>query len=175
MSKKDETLLAEFLLIKKAMKNCLRYALEIDISGGRVDFITSELNYRNMSLPEFTCYEIKVSANDFKSRHGHNLDGDYNYYVVSKEVLNHIKSDKHLNERFFGNATNRFEHQGLILIGNSGLKVLKKAIRNDYTKLSFEQRLRLLDKMLISWTTGSMFKYLKRQGIDLRNEESEGE
>lgn len=32
------------------------------------------------------CYEIKSSVEDFRSKHGHNFIGDYNYYVMPHEV-----------------------------------------------------------------------------------------
>lgn len=31
---------------------------------------------------DFYCFEIKSSAEDFKSKNGHNFIGDYNYYVM---------------------------------------------------------------------------------------------
>lgn len=40
---------------------------------------------------DFYCYEIKSSVADFKSKNGHNYIGDYNYYVMPKEVYNKIK------------------------------------------------------------------------------------
>lgn len=33
-----------------------------------------------------TCYEIKVSKSDFKSKHGHNFVGNCNYYVIPNEL-----------------------------------------------------------------------------------------
>lgn len=37
------------------------------------------------------CYEIKSCTNDFDSTHGHNLIGDYNYYVMPKETYEEVR------------------------------------------------------------------------------------
>lgn len=34
-----------------------------------------------------TCYEVKISKSDFKSKHGHNFVGNHNYYVVPKKLV----------------------------------------------------------------------------------------
>lgn len=38
-----------------------------------------------------TCFEIKISKSDFKSKHGHNFIGNQNYYVVPNELFSEIK------------------------------------------------------------------------------------
>ena len=38
-----------------------------------------------------TCYEIKVSVSDFKSKYGHNFYGNENYYVVTKDIADKVK------------------------------------------------------------------------------------
>ncbi len=38
-----------------------------------------------------TCYECKISVQDFKSKNGHNFHGNKNYYVVPKEIFNSVK------------------------------------------------------------------------------------
>lgn len=42
---------------------------------------------------DFYCYEIKSSVEDFKSKHGHNFIGDYNYYVMPEEVYTAVALD----------------------------------------------------------------------------------
>lgn len=42
---------------------------------------------------DFYCYEIKSSVEDFHSKNGHNFIGDYNYYVMPKDVYEKIKSE----------------------------------------------------------------------------------
>lgn len=38
-----------------------------------------------------TCFEVKISFEDFKSEHGHNFHGHRNYYVVPKELVDKIR------------------------------------------------------------------------------------
>lgn len=38
------------------------------------------------------CFEIKSSIEDYRSKHGHNFIGDFNYYVMPQEVYEQIKS-----------------------------------------------------------------------------------
>lgn len=40
---------------------------------------------------DFYCFEIKSSAEDFKSKNGHNFIGDYNYYVMPEDVFLEVK------------------------------------------------------------------------------------
>ena len=42
---------------------------------------------------DFYCYEIKSSVDDFKSKNGHNFIGDYNYYVMPKEVYEEVSAN----------------------------------------------------------------------------------
>lgn len=42
---------------------------------------------------DFYCYEIKSSVEDFKSKNGHNFIGDYNYYVMPKEVYEEVSKN----------------------------------------------------------------------------------
>ncbi len=37
-----------------------------------------------------TCYEVKISKSDFKSKHGHNFVGNHNYYAVPKKLVPQI-------------------------------------------------------------------------------------
>lgn len=37
------------------------------------------------------CYEVKSSVADFRSKNGHNLIGDYNYYVMPEDVYESVK------------------------------------------------------------------------------------
>jgi len=33
-----------------------------------------------------TCFEVKITKSDFKSKNGHNFVGNFNYYVIPKEL-----------------------------------------------------------------------------------------
>lgn len=37
-----------------------------------------------------TCFEVKITKSDFKSKHGHNFVGNHNYYVVPKELIEDV-------------------------------------------------------------------------------------
>lgn len=37
-----------------------------------------------------TCFEIKISKSDFKSKNGHNFVGNHNYYVVPSNIYSKI-------------------------------------------------------------------------------------
>lgn len=53
----------------------------------RVDFMTMD------TKDIFRCYEIKISKSDFRSKHGHNFVGHFNYYVIPKEMYEDIKDE----------------------------------------------------------------------------------
>lgn len=42
---------------------------------------------------DFYCYEVKSSVEDFRSDHGHNFLGDYNYYVMPVEVFEAVRQE----------------------------------------------------------------------------------
>ena len=58
----------------------------------RVDFMT--MDFKDV----FRCYEIKISKSDFKSKHGHNFVGNFNYYVIPKELYVEVEKEipKHI-------------------------------------------------------------------------------
>lgn len=39
-----------------------------------------------------TCFEVKISVSDFKSKNGHNFHGNKNYYVVASSIYKDIES-----------------------------------------------------------------------------------
>lgn len=60
----------------------------------RVDFMKFEpINHTagGIEKGDFFCYEIKSSIEDFKSKHGHNFLGDFNYYVMPLAVFDRVK------------------------------------------------------------------------------------
>lgn len=42
---------------------------------------------------DFYCYEIKSSVADFHSKNGHNFIGDFNYYVMPREVFEKVVTE----------------------------------------------------------------------------------
>lgn len=71
---------------------------------------------------DFYCYEVKSSIEDFNSSHGHNMIGDFNYYVMPEAVFEAVKDKIPYNVGVFVPGE-RF-----------GLKSVKKARRKDRTR-----------------------------------------
>lgn len=62
----------------------------------RVDYMRFEPVNNSVSGIEkgdFSCYEVKSSVEDFHSKNGHNFIGDYNYYVMPKDVYQKVKDE----------------------------------------------------------------------------------
>ena len=62
----------------------------------RVDYMRFEpLNntISGIEKGDFYCYEIKSSVEDFHSKNGHNFIGDYNYYVMPREVYQKVSAE----------------------------------------------------------------------------------
>lgn len=60
----------------------------------RVDYMRFKPESNTVSGIEkgdFYCYEIKSCVDDFNSKNGHNFIGDFNYYVMLKEVYEEVK------------------------------------------------------------------------------------
>lgn len=53
----------------------------------RVDFMKTNTN------GVIWCYEIKITKSDFHSKHGHNFEGHYNYYVMPEELYKEVKDE----------------------------------------------------------------------------------
>ena len=167
MAKTKLTKEIEAALINRAISKSQRFALECPIGKGDVDFITQYYT-DDFDIPYFNCYEIKISESDFNSEYGHNFNGDYNYYVVTKELWEKIKSKKTTKYKKYWYPRCS---TGFIVYYPSGLRQVKESKLNwKHEKVSLERRYYLMNQMLMKWCTGSMTKYLKRYGIKLRNE-----
>lgn len=62
----------------------------------RVDFISFEPENQSISGIEhgiFKCFEVKSCREDFKSKNGHNFIGDKNYYVMTMETYEKVKTE----------------------------------------------------------------------------------
>lgn len=147
------TIEIEKALAKRFQGTVERYATEIPVSyihgtvlkSGIVDFVTSRHNYMN-DIPVINCFEIKVSFSDMKSIHGHTLVGDYNYYVLTKELYDEI-----------------IQKEPNLIMGDMGILIFEKGhlreIRKSQSRyfstiLSIESRFRILDQMLMRWQNG---------------------
>ena len=79
---------------KQGMYGCY----EVTLGGGygkeRVDFMTMDC------YDTFRCYEIKVSLSDLNSNCMLSFGGDYNYFVVTDELLDSVKSKINLDGKY---------------------------------------------------------------------------
>lgn len=87
----------------------------------RVDymrFVPKNNSVSGIEKGDFYCYEIKSSVEDFQSKNGHNFLGDYNYYVMTKDVYDIVKDEIPY-------------HIGVYIPYGHGLKSIKTAKRKD--------------------------------------------
>lgn len=90
MAKRTETLELEKALMAKTVEFRTFGCPEVTIGWfgrKRVDFM--QTNTKGI----IWCYEIKVSVSDFHSKHGHNFEGHYNYYVMTPELYKEVKDE----------------------------------------------------------------------------------
>lgn len=80
---------------------------------------------------DFYCYEIKSSVEDFSSPNGHNMFGDFNYYVMPEDVYKTIQKQIPYKVGVYVPTDQDIIH----------LKSIKKAQRMDRKKSSLEMML----------------------------------
>ncbi len=81
------------------------WAREVTLDYGtaeqkRVDYMVFEPVTNSVSGIEkgdFFCYEVKSSVEDFHSKNGHNMIGDFNYYLMPESVYEQVKGEIHRN------------------------------------------------------------------------------
>lgn len=90
----------------------------------RVDYMKFKPKNNTVSGIEkgdFYCYEIKSCVADFNSKNGHNFLGDFNYYVMTKDLYEQVKPKIPYNVGVLVPATSTF----------GVLESIKKAKRMD--------------------------------------------
>lgn len=75
---------------------CRLWAPEVDVPGGRVDFMGfipygNIIDAASLERGSLICYEIKSCMDDFRSGHGLNLIGDVNWIVCAKELCDALR------------------------------------------------------------------------------------
>jgi hypothetical protein len=77
----------------------------------RVDYMTYD------SRGVWRCYEIKVSKSDFNSKAKKSFVGNYNYFVMTKELYEEVKDDipKHIGVYIYGQCKKRAMKQTLVI------------------------------------------------------------
>ncbi|MDT2903339.1 hypothetical protein [Lactococcus lactis] len=105
----------------------------------RVDFVSYE-NQGNT----FRCYEIKVSKPDFMSNAKKTFSGDFNYFVMPRELWNKLTEEN--NELL---RTYLFSGVGVIIptIRKGGLEVVRKPKRKN---LALHEKFHMLESMMKS-------------------------
>ena len=68
---------------------------------------------------DFLCYEVKSSVEDFHSKNGHNFLGDYNYYVMPKEVYKAVKQEIPYDIGVYVPDTDLFGQQCLVSVSSA--------------------------------------------------------
>lgn len=97
------------------------YATEHPIRVDYMRFKPVNNTVSGIEKGDFYCYEVKSSVEDFKSKNGHNFIGDFNYYVMQKEVFEAVKSLIPY-------------HVGVLIPGKFGLESVKRAGRKSRSK-----------------------------------------
>ncbi|MDE5820668.1 MAG: hypothetical protein K2N41_02560 [Lachnospiraceae bacterium] len=101
--------------------------------GIRVDYMRFKPKNNTVSGIEkgdFYCYEIKSCVEDFHSKHGHNFIGDFNYYIMPREVYAAVSAEiPHYVGVFVPSEGVLFG--GMLLRSSSTLTSVKKAKRRD--------------------------------------------
>ena len=90
MSKTEVTKQLEDCIYKSTQKMGVFGCFEVTIGFGgreRVDYMT----YDTKGI--FRCYEIKCTKSDFYSKAKKSFIGNYNYYVLTKELYEEVKED----------------------------------------------------------------------------------
>ena len=93
-----------------------------------------------------TCFEMKITKSDFKSKNGHNFVGNRNYYVMPKELYPKVKD---LIE----------EGVGVILYYDNGTLRLKKEC--EFREISQENLSMYLFNSLKKWCDLTPFNFEK--------------
>lgn len=77
----------------------------------RVDYLT----YDTKGI--WRCYEIKVSASDFRSKAKNTFVGHYNYYVMTRELYEKVKGEipSHIGVYVGGRSVKRAKKQELLV------------------------------------------------------------
>lgn len=92
-----------------------------------------------------TCFEVKITYNDFKSDNGHNFHGNENYYCVPKELASKIVNEVP-------------DHVGILSYWESdkgyGLRLYKPAKWQDVDN---EKKVMLLYNAMKKWCDGAVF------------------
>lgn len=128
---------------------CMKENKKIDIDNPLCDrkscngciYKSSKLHERQLGILA-TCYEIKITKSDFKSKNGHNFVANRNYYVMPKELYPKVEN---LIE----------DGVGVILYYGNGMLRLKKECA--HKEITEELMIRLLFNAMKKWCDLNVF------------------
>lgn len=109
----------------------------------RVDFMQFEPVNQSVSGIEhgtFKCFEIKSCKADFNSKNGHNFIGDFNYYVMTRELFDEVVTELPYSV-------------GVYALENGDIKCIRKAHKRDRTRP-------LAEMLFMMFRSGVDMKYL---------------
>lgn len=81
--------------IRRMAIRCPKGALDSEQAPQLCDEYRCNINaVKTIGSPKIliTCFEIKITKADFKSKNGHNFVGNLNYYVIPKDIYEDVKS-----------------------------------------------------------------------------------
>lgn len=90
MAKSEKTLQLEDAIWRATIRQGTFGCFEVTIGWfghERVDYMTYD------TKGDIKCFELKVSVSDFHSKHHNTFVGHLNYYVLTKDVYNKVKSE----------------------------------------------------------------------------------
>jgi hypothetical protein len=99
----------------------------------------------------FTFIEIKVSLSDFKSKNGHNFNGDKNYYAIPVELFEKV------NE-----LTKYQKHIGIIVLDDGKLYVKRNAKSVEESKLKKFKLVEQQKKEILTACNTRIYRYLNK-------------
>ena len=96
----------------------------------RIDYITYD------TKGVWRCYEIKVSKSDFHSKAHNTFIGNYNYYVLTKELYEQVKDEipSHIGVYVYGACIKRAKKQVLEIDEQILKDSMIRSLQREYEK-----------------------------------------
>lgn len=107
----------------------------------RNSVIITDIDY----LPLFTCFEIKITNEDFHSKHGHNFVGNLNYYVMPMKLYKQVKNEIPNNIGVISIATS-IDSEGEHI---TSCRQIKEAVFKELSEKEMFERLLCLTKAVL--------------------------
>ena len=160
MGKTDITKKLELDIWKATQKQGLFGCFEVTIGWfgkERVDYITYD------TKDVWRCYEIKISKSDFHSKSHNTFMGNFNYYVMTRELFEAVKSEipNHVGVYIEGDCIKKAKRQTL--------KVDEQILKNSMIRSLYREYQKILkseDSTLIE-NKNKHIRRLERERLDI--------